>query len=312
MARINQLPPSGGALRAFDAAARNLSFTDAAAELNQTQGAISHQIKELELRLGVKLFRRGPRGISLTESGATYLPYVREALDRLRAGADALRHEGDDNMLTISCSPNFAAKWLVPRLGTFSREHPDIDLRISASMQHVTFDNDGIDLAVRHGEGDWPHLHVTQLCKEEIFPICSPHLLRSRNQVDGVGGLAEFGLLHDQDRAGWTKWLTAMGAPLEKFELDHGPVFSDASLVMDAAVAGQGIALARSALAALNLRAGSLVRPVRDAMAAQFAYWIVCPKPRAQRPQISGFRQWLVAQATAERDSRPDELAVGD
>lgn len=303
MPAVNQIPPSTGALRAFEAAARNLSFTNAAAELNLTQGAISHQIKELETRLGVRLFHCEARGITLTDAGATYLPYVREALDRLRAGVDALRHEGDDNILTVSCSPNFATKWLVPRLGAFSRQNPDVDLRVSAAMQRVTFASDGIDLAVRHGEGNWPHLHVTQLCKEDIFPVCSPHLLGPGNQVDGISGLAKFTLLHDQDRAGWAKWLKAMDAPVEEFDLDHGPVFSETSLVRDAAVAGQGVALARSALAALDLRDSRLVRPVPNAMAAQFAYWIVCPKPRAQHPQIDRFRQWLVAQATAERDA---------
>lgn len=303
MSPVIQIPPSTGALRAFDAAARNLSFTDAAAELNLTQGAVSHQIKELETRLGVKLFRREARGINLTEAGATYLPFVREALDRLRAGVDALRLEGIDNILTVSCSPNFATKWLVPRLGAFSREHPKFDLRISATVQHVTFDNDGIDLAVRHGEGDWPHLHVTQLCKEDVFPVCSPHLLGSKFLVDGIKGLTKFDLLHDQDRAGWMKWLKAMDAPLEEFDLEHGPVFSESSLVIDAAVVGQGVALARSALAALDLQAGRLLQPVQDAMAAPFAYWIVCPKPRAHHPNINIFRQWLLAQATSERDS---------
>ena len=164
-------------------------------------------------------------------------------------------------------------------------------------MQHVTFDSDGIDLAVRHGEGDWPHLHVTRLCKEEVFPVCSPHLLGSNNPIDGITRLAAFDLLHDRDRAGWRKWLSAMDVSLGEFDLDHGPIFSDTSLVIDAAVAGQGVALARSALAALDLQAGRLCRPVPDTMSARFAYWIVCPKPRAQSPQIERFRQWLVTQA---------------
>jgi LysR family glycine cleavage system transcriptional activator len=301
MPNADKIPPSTGALRSFEAAARLLSFTEAAAELNLTQGAVSHQIRELETRLGVKLFNREARGINLSDAGDIYLPYVREALDRLRAGLDALRPEGDDNILTVSCSPNFAAKWLVPRLGAFSREHPDIDLRISAMMQHVTFEGDGIDLAVRHGEGDWPHLHVTQLCHEVVFPICSPLLLASLDRVESIEGLAKLTLLHDQDRTAWAKWLMAMGVPLEGFDLDHGPVFNESSLVIDAAVAGQGVALARSALSALDLESGRLVRPVQNSLAAKFSYWIVCPKPRARRRQIESFRRWLVAQATAER-----------
>ncbi len=296
MPRVYEIPPSTNALRAFEAAARLMSFTDAAAELNLTQGAVSHQIKELEGRLGVKLFLREARGIALTDAGATYLPYVREALDRLRAGTEALRLGEGSDILTVSCSPNFAAKWLVPRLGAFYAEHPDVDLRISAAMLHVTFDNDGIDIAVRHGEGGWPHLDVTQLCQEEVFPVCSPHLA-GIGDVDGdVAGLSVFPLLHDKDRASWRKWLQAMEAPADGFDLDHGPVFSDTSLVIDAAVAGQGVALARSALAALDLQAGRLIRPVPAALPASFAYWIVCPKPRAKAQGIVLFRQWLLDQ----------------
>lgn len=302
MSNIARIPPSTGALRAFEAAARNLSFTNAAGELGLTQGAVSHQIKELETRLGMKLFKREAKGIALTEAGATYLPYVREALDRLRAGVDALRPQGDDTILTVSCSPNFAAKWLVPRLGTFLTDHPDMDLRISAAKRHVTFDDDRIDLAVRHGNGEWPHLHVTQLCQEDLFPVCSPYLLQPGLQIDDLSGLTNYTLLHDQDRSGWRDWLKEMGIPLKQFDFDHGPVFSDTSLVMDAAVAGQGLALARSALAALELAAGRLVWPLPSATPAPFAYWIVCPKPRAQLPKIELFRQWLIAQAAAVPD----------
>ena len=301
MPRIHDIPPSTAALRAFEAAARRLSFTDAAAELNLTQGAISHQIKELETRLDVQLFQRGPRGIQLSDAGTTYLPYVREALDRLRAGVDALRLNDDSDILTISCSPNFAAKWLVPRLGAFYAENPTIDLRISAAMQHVTFDNDGIDVAVRHGEGDWPHLDVTQLCQEEVFPVSSPHLAGIKDVAGGIDELAAFPLLHDKDRSGWRKWLQTMDVAVDAFDLEHGPVFSDTSLVIDAAVADQGVALARSALAALDLAAGRLVRPVSAAMPAAFAYWIVSPKPRAKQPGIDRFRHWLLEQAAADQ-----------
>jgi len=291
--------PSTAALRAFEAAARLRSFTHTAADLGQTQGAVSHQIRELETRLGVKLFVREARGIVLTESGEIYLPFVKEALDRLRAGADALRPALEDSVLTVSCSPNFASKWLVPRLGDFLATHPDIDLRISASLQHVGFDGDGIDLAIRHGDGDWSHLDVTQLCRELLFPICSPHLMQP-GAVASIDDLAGYTLIHDRDRKGWTTWLTAVGAAMDRFDLQHGPVFSQTSLAIDAAVAGQGIALARSALAALDLDAERLIRPVRDAVPATFAYWIVCPKPHAKRPKIDRFRQWLLGEVTSD------------
>ena len=157
--------PSTSALRAFEAAARRLSFTAAAGDLNLTQGAISHQIRDLETRLGTALFVRRGRGLALTEAGQRYLPFVREGLERLRAGGEAVRPAGRAMVLTVSVSPNFATKWLVPRLGAFLAAHPDIDLRISAAMAHVDFAGDGIDLAVRHGTGDWPG---------STSPACAP------------------------------------------------------------------------------------------------------------------------------------------
>lgn len=296
MANRSKVLPSTAALRAFEAAARHFSFTGAALELGQTQGAVSHQIRELETRLGVRFFERKARGIVLTESGRIYLPFVRESLDRLRAGDDALRPQNADNVLTVSCSPNFAQKWLVPRLGDFIAAHPDIDLRISATPQHITFEGDGIDVAVRHGDGNWSHLDVSRLCQEKIFPVCSPHLMPSNEQIMSAHDLAEYVLIHDRDRAGWALWLETIGADVQTFDLDRGPVFSQTSLAIDAAVAGQGIALARSALADLDLGAGRLVRPIAEAVPAEFAYWIVCPKRDASRPNIRRFRQWLLGQ----------------
>lgn len=288
--------PTIGALRAFESAARHLSFTEAAAELGRTQGAISHQIRELESRLDAKLFQREARGIVLSEAGRTYLPFAKEALARLRAGSAALRPSANDNVLTVSCSPNFASKWLVPRLGAFSAAHPDIDLRISAMPQHVTFEGDGIDLAVRHGDGNWPTLDVTRLCAETLIPVCSPRLLPAADRIERIEDLADFVLIHDQSRGGWAEWLDTIGSNKESFDLERGPIFNETSLAIDAAVAGQGIALARSALASLDLAAGRLMRPVPDEVLADFAYWIVCPKRNAARLNIERFREWLLAQ----------------
>ena len=173
------VPPSLAALRAFETAARTSSFTGAADELNQTQGAISHQVNTLEARLGVKLFAREARGLKLTESGKKYLPLVRDALDQLRTAKDLIR-PARASVLTVTVSPNFASKWLVPRLGSFSVTHPNLDLRISASLQHVDFSREDLDLAVRHGDGHWPELHVTRLCAEELFPACRSGTLAER------------------------------------------------------------------------------------------------------------------------------------
>jgi len=288
--------PSTTALRAFEASARLLNFTQAAAELNLTQGAISHQIRELETLLANRLFERHARGLALTEAGQRYLPYAREALERLRAGAAALARERGPRVLTVTLSPNFASKWLVPRLGDFLAAHPEIDLRISASRHHVDFAGEDIDLAVRHGTGDWPHLHVTRLCPEWIFPVCSPALLPGPATVEPTA-LLRLTLLHDRERGPWQRWLAACGLAVEELQ---GPVYSDTSLAIDAASAGQGVALARSALAALDLAGGRLRRPVVEALPAPFAYWIVCPKASAERPAIRQFRDWLLRQATRD------------
>ncbi len=247
--------PSTQSLRTFEAAARLLNFTRAAEELNLTQGAISHQIRELESLLGQQLFDRQARGLALTEAGVLYLPFVREALDRLRSGSEAIGRQRQNGVLTVTMSPNFASKWLVPRLGDFADAHPEIDLRISAARRHVDFVTDGIDIGIRHGTGDWPHLHVTRLCPEWHYPVCSPSL-PAAEVVKTPEDLTQVRLLHDRDRSRWREWLAAFDVTAS----DDGPIFSDTSLAIDAAVAGQGVALARSALAAVDLRAGRLIR----------------------------------------------------
>ncbi|MEC9367322.1 MAG: transcriptional regulator GcvA, partial [Pseudomonadota bacterium] len=286
------------ALRAFETAARTLNFTRTAEELGQTQGAISHQIREMEARLGTRLFERQPRGLALTDAGRRYVPYVREAMERLRAGEDALRGPAATAVLTVSVSPNFAAKWLVPRLGRFLADHPEIDLRLSASIQHVDFAREDIDVAIRHGNGDWPHLEVARLCSETVGPMCSPALLPDGRRFASAGDFAGHVLIHDNSRAGWRDWLAARGLPTTQAE--HGPIFSQTSLAIDAAVAGQGIVLARSALAALDLVSNRLVRPLPDETPAAFAYWIVAPKSGATRPKVARFRDWLLEQARAD------------
>jgi LysR family glycine cleavage system transcriptional activator len=297
--------PSVTALRAFEVAARRLNFTRTAGELNLTQGAVSHQIRELETRLGVALFERRGRGLELSAAGERYLPFVEDALERLRAGGRALQPDRPDTALTVSLSPPFAAKWLVPRLGAFLATHPDLDLRISAAMQHVSFVGDGIDMAIRHGNGDWPELDVTRLWTEEIFPVCSPALLANGPPLRNLADLAEHVLIHDRSRTGWASWLDNVGAETSNIDLDRGPGFNETSLVIDAAVAAQGVALSRSALAAGDLAAGRLVQPLKETQPAPFAYWIVCPKANADQPNIIRFRNWLLEEAATDAKNVP-------
>ena len=311
--------PSLNALKAFEAAARQESFTKAADELCVTQGAVSQQVKALEDELGVRLFRRERQRLVITDAGRAYLEVVRDAFDRLAMGTERLLQREKSGTLTVTTSPNFAAKWLVHRLRRFSEAHPGIDLRISASIQHIDFAREDIDLALRHGDGQWPGMHVTRLCSEELFPVCSPKLLSGRGALRSLRDIKHHTLLHTNDTADWANWLGRVGVDsagievggIDSIDLGHGIVFNQASMAIDAAVDGQGIALARTALASADLISGRLVRPFPQALAAPYAFWIVCPKSAAELPKIAAFRGWLLKEAAddarriAELDSRP-------
>ena len=290
--------PSLNALKAFEAAARHESFTKSAQELNVTQGAVSHQVKALEAELGLRLFNRERQRLVITDAGRTYLEVVRDAFDRLAVGTNRLLQMQKSGVLTVSTSPNFAAKWLVHRLGRFVEGQPDIDLRVSASLQHIDFAREDFDLAIRHGDGQWPGLHVTRLCAEELFAVCNPKFLRGRSALRSPADLRHHTLLHTTDRRGWIDWLEAAGAG--GVDAARGPVFNQASMAIDAAVDGQGVALARSALAAWDLLAGRLVRPFAFSVKVSYAYWIVCPKSTADLPKIATFRAWLLAEAAED------------
>lgn len=290
--------PSLNALRTFEAAARHGSFTRAAAELCVTQGAVSQQVKSLESELALKLFRRDHHKLSLTESGRLYLDVVRDGLDRIAAGTERLLERQRAGVLNVSVSPNFASKWLVHRLARFSTAHPSIDLRISASIQHVDFIRDDIDLAVRHGDGRDTGLHLTRLCLEELVIVCSPSILSGKRTLRTPSDLKNFTLLHTDDRSDWQRWVAAADA--SDIDTNRGPVFNQASMTIDAAVDGQGIALARSALAARDLISGRLIRPFPQSLSVPYAYWIVCPVANANLPKIKIFRDWLLAEAAED------------
>jgi LysR family glycine cleavage system transcriptional activator len=300
-----RLPPLN-ALKAFEAAARSESFTRAAQELNVTQGAVSHQVKALEATLGIKLFNRERQQLVMTEAGRDYLAVVRDALDRIAAGTERLMQRQSAGVLTVSTSPDFAAKWLVYRLGRFAESHPEIDLRVSAAAHRVDFAREDVDVAVRHGDGKWPGLDVVHLCSERLFPVCSPKLVAGRNRITTASDLLKFPLLRLDDWKTWTKWFAAAGvvAPVAR-----GPVLNRASMLIDAAVDGQGIALARTALAAWDLINGRLVRPIDISLKMSNTYWIVCPKATSSVPKIATFRKWLLAEA-AEDAQRLKKLSL--
>ncbi len=296
--------PSLNALRAFEAAARHLSLTLAGRELHVTQSAVSHQVQNLEDELGVELFRRLPRSLRLTPAGEALAAAAREAFGRIEQAARAV--DGRSARLCVSVLPSFAARWLLPRLKRFRASWPRLDLRIHASREPCDFAGDGVDVALRYGRGGWRGLRVEKLISEEIFPACSPRLARSlRSPAD----LRNHVLLHDEVRAahgGWTEWLRAAGAP--EVDARRGIVFTDAHLMLQAAADGQGVALARSALAAGDLAAGRLVRPFEQAVPARYHYFLVCPPANAARPEVRAFRDFLVAEV--DRQARRPRKAI--
>ena len=291
---LRRLPPLN-ALKAFEAAARHESFTRAAEELFVTQGAVSHQVKALEAELGVKLFNRERQRLVITEAGRQYLTILRDAFDRIAVGTERLLQRQNSGALTISTSPDFAAKWLVNQLGRFAEAHPSIDLRVSATLHHVDFAREDVDLAVRHGDGSWPGLDVVRLSAEHLFPVCSPKLLSGRNRLAKPADVLRFPLIHVDDRKDWSKWLAAAG--VMGAELSHGPVLNRVSMAIDAAIDGQGIVLARTTLAATDLIAGRLLRPFAEDLRLSKTYWIICPQATASLPKIVTFRSWLLSEA---------------
>ena len=300
-----RLPPLN-ALRAFEAAARHLSFTRAASELHVTQTAISHQIRALEERLGVRLFRRLPRGLLLTEEAQRYLPPIRDAFDQIALATERLTAAGAGATLTVSVLPSFATKWLVPRLGRFRAARPDLDLRISASSQLVDFARDDVDVGIRMGRGTYPGLRVERLFGESLVPVCSPELLEGAQPLRRPEDLRHHVLLHDEDYAGWELWLGLAG--VEGVDVRRGPIFTDSGMVVQAAAEGQGVALARRLLAAGDLAAGRLIQPFDVSIPHDLAYYLVCPEATAEQPKIAAFRAWLMAEAAPDGDG-PDRGA---
>jgi LysR family glycine cleavage system transcriptional activator len=290
--------PALNALKAFEAAARHESFTRAAEELFVTQGAVSHQVKALEEELGLKLFNRERQRLVITEAGREYLTVIRDALDRIAVGTERLVQRRSSGALTISTSPDFAAKWLVYRLGRFAEAHPDITLRVSADMHHIDFAREDVDLAVRHGEGDWPGLHAARLASEQLFPVCSPKLLGGRKRLGKAADIAKFPILHLGTHKDWTRWLAAAG--VKGVDLSQGLVLNRAAMLIDAAVDGQGIVLARTTLSAWDILNGRLVRPFATSLRLAKNYWIVCPQATAVLPKIKKARDWMLAEAAED------------
>ena len=290
------LPPLS-ALRAFEAAARLMSFSKAADELHVTPAAVSHQIHALEQDLGVKLFHRMNRSIELTASARVLLPGLTEAFAGIQSSVRRLRAHNDTGTLTVTASPSFAAKWLVLRLHRFQEQCPEIDVRISATDDVVDLTKGDFDIAIRYGAGHYPGLEIELLLKNEVFPACSPQLLANGPPLRTPDDLPLHNLIHDQTVERdplvptWPMWLKAAG--VKNVPAATGLSFNNMHLALDAAIAGHGVVLAQSTIAAADLAVGRLVRLFSLALPDQFAYYIVTAPGALERPKIRVFRDWL-------------------
>ena len=305
----DHLPPLT-ALRAFDAAARHMSFQQAAAELNVTPAALSFQIKSLEEHFGGPLFIRRNRAVELTEAGRALAPGARDGFETLASAWRTARRVNDHTSLTITTGPSFTAVWLAPRLFSFARTHPEIELRFSASLSLVDLIHSEVDIAIRFGYGpDSPSLHAEKFLDDWVTPMMSPGLAQ---KFRAPADLADAPLIHQDDirfldpPCDWPAWFRAASLPPRDWA---GQRYSQADHAIDAAMSGAGVILGRAALAARALAEGRLVAPFRPALKTIANYRIICVKGAETRPQIVAFRDWLVAQTSSVADlSRNHDL----
>jgi LysR family glycine cleavage system transcriptional activator len=313
--RSLNLPPLN-ALRAFETAARHLSFAMAAKELHVTPAAISHQVKGLEEYLDHRLFRRLKRGLELTRAGQVLLPRLSEGFGRLGDAVDDLRTLDEEGSLAVSAATSFATRWLAPRLHRFVSAHPELDVRINASTRLIDPNSEQMtpmdaltgspvenaDIAVRFGTGDYPGFRVDKLMQVAVTPMCSPKLLAAQ-PLRSAADLKKHVLIHDNVRADegqslWNAWFEAAGLP--EMDTSHGLRFSHAMLALEAAADGMGVTLGISALAGSDLASGRLVAPLELSLPLKFAYYIVSGADTAERDDVVAFRTWLLAEAARE------------
>ncbi|CAB3694738.1 Glycine cleavage system transcriptional activator [Paraburkholderia graminis C4D1M] len=300
--------PSLNGLKVFERVARHMSFTKAAAELNVTQTAVSHQIRRLEDELGIRLFHRFKERLELTASGQVYLQGVSLAFEQLRFSTEQLLEGSNKSTLTISTLATFASKWLLPRLGSFRLKHPDIDIRLSASTDLIHFVAGGADAAIRYGSGEWKGLRVDRLMDDEIFPVCSPKLLTGSHPLTSVDNLAHHTLLQVSGVTSndWSIWLDAAKLPTN---LRGGArlTFDLALMAVQAAVEGHGVCIGRRAYVEDDLRAGRLIAPFGKSVITDRAFYLVSPHDLANCAKVVALRTWLMG---VIGDSR-DEATVG-
>ncbi len=290
------------ALRAFEAAARRLSFAAAASELNVTPSAISQQIRTLEEYLDTPLFIRSKVGITLTPQAQDAYPAIRDGLEQLTLGFERLRFSHQDRLVTLTAPPSFASQWLLPRIDRFRERHPDLEIRLDVSDRLADFAAEGIDIGVRYGLGGYAGLASDRLLVEHVVPVCSPKLLPAAVPADKTW-LARLTLIHDATSAfdptfpTWKQWLHARG--MHDVDATSGLRINSSLLAIQAAIEGQGIALARTVIAERDVRAGRLVTPFSPPEPTRCAYYVVHPPRALTHAKVRAVRDWLFAEAGA-------------
>ena len=298
---MKQLPPLNS-IRAFETTARHLSFTKAAEELNVTAGAVSQQVKALEEYLGVLLFHRKNRSITLTQEAIISLPQLADGFSKLSEGIESIRNYQTNKPLTITLPPTFASRWLMPRLMRFQSLHPEIDVRIDASYKMVDLINNDIDAAIRFGTGDYPNLHSDFLFEQKVIPVCSPDLLKKGRQLESPEDLKNFTLLHcdyflkpsSQAQPDWNMWFALVGIDMNIIDTKRGLHFAQHDLMVQAAIDGQGVGLIASVSAQQALKDGKLIQPFQSYIPLDDSYYFVYPKNKSNLKRIQAFREWLL------------------
>lgn len=297
---MRRLPPLT-ALRAFEAAARHLSFVRAADELSVTPAAISHQVKTLEESLGVALFERLPRGLRLTDPGQAYYPELSKGFDHLARAASALDRDRPRGRLRLSAAPTLVTGWLASRIGRFAAAYPDIQVEVVSEGSSARFVEDGIDVALRYGTGRYPAFAVVPLLTEDIFPVAAPRLLNQGTRLDRPADLAQFPLLVDIDVTvaepwnTWDNWFRA--ARIDPARQRPVLRFTDYKATEEAAIQGAGLMLARSVPSAQALEEGRLIRPLEESRPADYSYYLVMPRASVDVPKVSAFIAWALKEA---------------
>lgn len=304
-----RLPPLN-ALRAFEAAGRHLSISKASTELNVTPGAISHQVRALEEYLGVQLFRRVDRRLFLTVAAQRCLPGLTDSFDRMAQAVKSVEKEATSGHIVISVPSGFGAKWLVPRLARFRARHPNIDVRISATLDLVDFRRDEVDIAVRFGKDEYPDCLGERLLDDAVAPMCSPRLLHAATPLRAPGDLRHHVLIHNDSHPimpDWQTWLHAVG--VADVDTTRGPHFTYPEHAIQAAIDGDGVVLGRFTLARSDLNARRLVVPFELSLPVGPVYYVVMPHFHLRRPMVAAFYQWLLEEAR-EDESQPRSVAV--